>query len=148
MNWRLENACVLAIRISANAVASVVKVSLSNDILERFCIGLCLLKEGLIDSLDLVDHHGSVFRLQRSDSAICVRLGEGKTILTLSEIELERWVHFTLRTVRDGIADVDHFDVEAPLAGSSSEIVDVVIAFPASVPPVSPNEVRRRLGLG
>jgi hypothetical protein len=147
MNWSLEKACSLAVRSYDNK-ATVVKVCLIADVLDRFCLGLCLLKEDLIDSLDLVDTKGAKrFRLQRSTRAISIELQQDKINLALDAIELERWLHFTLRAVRDGVAEVDHLDVEAILAGQAPESVDLIIAYPSSVPPVSSNEARRRLGL-
>lgn len=148
MNWRIENACALAVHGGGNAPAEFVKVSLIAEVLHRFCIGLCLLKEGLIDSLDLVDvDSAQAIRLQASSQATSVQIGRGKIVLSLREIELERWVHFTLRTVRDGVAEVDHFDVEAMPEKLGTHAITVVVAFPSSVPPVSPDEARRRLGL-
>ncbi len=67
--------------------------------------------------------------------------------MALDASELERWQYFTLRAVRDGSAEVDHLDVQATLVGQVHEPVDLIIAYPSSVPPVLPNEARRRLGL-
>jgi hypothetical protein len=148
MNWRLEKACSLTVRGGANSVATVVKVCLVAELLDRFCIGICLLKEGLIDGLDLVDTNaGGLFTLRRSTRATSIELGKGKAILVLDAVELERWMHFTLRAVRDGAAEVDHFDLDATSTGQTHESVEVVVVFPSSLAPVSPNEARRRLGL-
>jgi len=147
MTWRLEKACAWAVVVGDEG-ATRVKVHLMADRLERFCIGLCLLDKGLIERLDLVGaKDGNAFRLQRSAKATSIQLGKGKAVMSLSLVELERWVYFTLRAVRDGVAEVDHIDVEAPLNGDASCIVDVVVAFPAAMPPASPDEVWRRLDL-
>jgi hypothetical protein len=47
--------------------------------------------------------------------------------------------------VRDGMAEVDHIDLE--LTRQTHEAVDLCIMYPSSAPPVSPEEARRRLGL-
>jgi hypothetical protein len=148
MNWRLENACSLAVHDSGDAMAAAIKVSLSAEFLHQFCIGLCLLREGLIDAFDLAGR-GSPreIRLQTAARATSVQIGKSKVLLSLDTTELERWVHFTLRTVRDGVAEVDHFDLEAIPEGQGTQAVAVVVAFPSSTPPVSPDEARRRLGL-
>ena len=147
MNWRLDGAYSLVLRRDPNDLATVVKICLVAGLQERFCIGLCLLKERLIDKLDLVSTDGGhVIRVQRAVQVTSVQLGRAKTVLTLHEVELERWQYFTLRAVRDGAAEVDHFDVDAILEGGTN-VATVTVAFPSSVPPVSPEEARRRLGL-
>jgi hypothetical protein len=126
--------------------ATVVKVMLMAEALDRFCIGLCLLKENLIDTFDLVDTRGvSSFRLRRSLEVTVIEIRQDKISLALDTTELTRWLYFTLRAVRDGTAEVDHLDVEA--RGQTQERVDVVIAYPSSAPAVSSDEARRRLGL-
>ena len=147
MNWRLEEACSLTIVAGEDPMA-IIKVCLIAESLDRFCIGLCLLREGLIKSLDLVERDGArVIRLQRSARGTLIHIGNGKIVLSLDETELERWMHFSLRTVRDGAAEVDHFDMEAVLEGRGTQATTVVVAFPSSAPSVSPDEARRRLGL-
>jgi hypothetical protein len=149
MNWRLTKACSFAVSADGSGVVSIVKVGLVAALLDRLCIGLCLLKEGLIDSLDLVSTDSDeVFRLLRGVRTTSIKFGKGKIALALDETELERWLHFTLRTVRDGgVAEVDHIDVDAPIEDKGRETATVVVVFPSSAPPVSPDEVRRRLGL-
>ncbi len=148
MNWRLEKACSLGVISYDIPKTTVVRVTLIGDVLDRIGIGLCLLREELIDSLDLVDVKGtSRFRVQRSTHAISIQLRQDNIDLALDAVALELWQHFTLRTLRDGTAEVDHIDMEATLAGGSHESVDLVIAYPSSAPPVSPDEVRRRLDL-
>jgi hypothetical protein len=146
MNWRLEKACSLAIESFENPKTIVVEVRLIADLLDRFCIGLCLLQEHLIDSLDLVDVKGKdLFRFQRSTGAVLVQFRPSKTIVAFDSVQLGYLKHFTLRAVRDGMAEVDHIDLE--LTRQTHEAVDFCIMYPSSAPPVSPEEVRRRLGL-
>jgi hypothetical protein len=146
MNWRLEKACSLTIRSFDNPKTTVVKVRLIADVLDRFCIGLCLLREDLIDGLDLVDVKGKdLFRFQRSTDAVSVQFRPGKTIVAFDAVQLKALQHFTLRAVRDGMAEVDHIDLE--LTRQTHEAVDLCIMYPSSAPPVSPEEARRRLGL-
>jgi hypothetical protein len=148
MNWRLEKACSLAEISYDIPKTTVVRVNLIADVLDRLCIGLCLLREDLIDSLDLVDVKGaSRLRVQQSTHATSILLRQDKIDLALDAIALEMWQHFTLRALRDGTAEVDHIDIEATLVGRTHEPVHLVIAYPSSAPPVSPDEVRRRLGL-
>ena len=102
-----------------NGMESGVKLCLAASLLDRLCIGLYLLREGL-DSLALV---GAVdgrqaLRLQRAAQDTPIALRNGKFVLALDEIEHNRWLFFILRTVRDGgIAEADHLDVAAAADG-------------------------------
>jgi hypothetical protein len=148
MNWRLERACSLIIRSYDKPKSIGVKVSLIADMLDRICIGLCLLQEGLIESLDLVDlNNKDLFRLQRAVHGTSLQIESFKIILGLEARSLKILQHYTIRTVRDRVAEVDHLDVEAELLGQPDQTVNVMIAYPDSIPPFSPEEMRRRLGL-
>lgn len=151
MNWRLDNACSFTVRPGENGVESGVRLCLVAPLLDRFCIGLCLLKEELIDSLDLVDavDKRQTLRLQRAERVTSIALRNGKVALALNKTELEYWLCFTLRTVRNGgIAEVDHIDVEAAAADDNfTATTTIVVKFPSPAPSVSPDEARRRLGL-
>jgi hypothetical protein len=142
MNWRIEKACALAVEVFDNPRMTVVDIRLTADALDRFCIGLCLLEERLIDSLDLVDVKGKdVFRLQNSKDEATVQFRPGKIIVALDPVRL---MYFTLCAVRDGMAPVNHLDLELI---RDPQRVDLYVEYPAVGPPVPPEEVRRRLGL-
>jgi hypothetical protein len=148
MDWRLEKACSLAVIRYDIPKTTIVRVSLSADVLDRICIGLCLLREALIDSLRLIDVKGANrLMLQRSKHATSLQLQQDKIDLALDAVALEMWHSFMLRAVRDGVAEVDHIDMEVTLEGQTDETVALVIKYPFSAPPLSPDEVRRRLGL-
>jgi hypothetical protein len=157
MNWRLDQACSLALSSDQDMQISVL-VSLNPDHLDRFCIGLCLLREGLIESLDLVDLQGnSRLRLQCCAAVVPHRYGKRsrfrpyvpstsiqfrqnpsdlqtdlKIDLTLDPAALGYWQEVTLQSVRDRIAQVDQFDIEANLAGAVQQIVNVAIRYPSA----------------
>jgi hypothetical protein len=142
MNWRIEKACALAVDVYDNGKMTCVEVRLTADALDRFCIGLCLLEERLIDSLDLVDVKGKdVFRLRNSKDEVTVQVRPGKIIVALDPVRL---MYFTLCAVRDGVAAVNHLDLELI---RDPQRVDLYVEYPAVGPPVPPEEVRRRLGL-
>jgi hypothetical protein len=146
VNWILEAACSLDVRRYDHPRTTVVKVCLIADRLDRFCLGLCLLNEDLIDRLDLVDTPGArVFRLRRSTGATSIALREDEIKLALDGVALEAWLYFTLRAVRDGMAEVDHMDFET--RDYENQLVDVIVQYPSSAPAVSPEEARRRLEL-
>lgn len=135
MNWRLDKACSFTVRPGGNGVESGVRLRLVAPLLDRFCIGLCLLKEELIDSLDLVNavDKRQTFRLQRAERVTSIALRNGKVALALNKTELEYWLCFTLRAVRNGgIAEVDHIDVEAAAADDNfTATTAIVVKFPS-----------------
>ena len=97
MNWRLDKACSFTVSPGGNGVESGVRLCLVAPLLDRFWIGLCLLKEELIDSLDLdnaVDKR-QTFRLQRAERVTSIGLRNGKVALALNKTELEYWRCFT-----------------------------------------------------
>ncbi len=142
MNWRIARACALAVEVFDNGKMTVVDVRLTAEALDRFCIGICLLEERLIDSLDLVDVNGKdVFRLQTSKGDATVQFRPGKIIVGIDPLQ---FMHFTLCAVRDGMAPVDHLDLELT---RHPQRVDLYVKYPSVGPPVPPEEVRRRLGL-
>ncbi len=151
MNWRLEKSCSIVVRsVGADATDAILKVNLHAISLDQVCIGLCLLREELIVTLDLVDTTAKMtLRFERAGykGSTEIKSENGRTILSLDQTELDRWMHFALRTVRDGAAEVDHIDLDAPMADQSGRAISVVVTFPSSLPPVSEEEARRRLGL-
>jgi len=141
MKWRIEQACSLDVTSCNAPKATTVRVRLSAVGLDRVCIGLCLLEQALIDSLDFRGMTGdSRLRIERSSHAASIQLGRHRIDLSLDTVALEMWQYFTLRAVRDGIAEVGHINMEIALAGATPDQVDVVIVYPSSAPPVSPDE--------
>jgi hypothetical protein len=143
MNWRIEKACAIAVDVYDRGKMTSVMASLTAHALDRFAIGLCLLEQRLIDSLDLVDVKGKdVLRMQNSQDEVPVQFLPGKIIVALDPVRL---LYFTLCAVRDGMAPVDHRDLE--LTHHPHDRVDLCVKYPVVGPPVPPEEVRRRLGL-
>lgn len=147
MNWRVENAC--AIEVKETASTSALSVSLAGMAVPRICIGLCLLRECLISSLDLVDSSRQrVLKIEFSPEKKCeaaLRQQKDRMLLLLGVTELEAWMHFFLRTVRDGIAEVDHVDLDVTTEQNTS--ATMVVKFPSSALPMTSDEMRQKLGL-
>jgi hypothetical protein len=114
-------------------------------------IGLCLLWNKLVSRLDVVDA-GDQFVLQLSTGSIpgdcraTVTWEKNSALLVLSETELKALMFFCLRSARDGLAEVDHVDIEAEPAVAGGRSGSFVLKFPTAKPPVSANQARRRLG--
>jgi hypothetical protein len=148
MNWRING----DVKIEMENVdqARLVIVTFSMEAIAQLCLGLSMLWHRLVESLSL---QGSgitlVFGQCGSDGdarALVTWKARGAT-LKLSSTELEYWLCFFLRGVRDGMAEVDHIDVEADPSSGSELPGFFVLKVPNAAPPVSAEEARRRLGL-
>jgi len=123
----------------------------TKDILD-WCLALCLLKENLIDAL-LVQGENTRAKLEIQVSGVTkgrvrsrASFDSETTRLDITMTDLDYLLHFFLKYYRDGVAEVDHLDLElAPEKAGQ----DACITFkvPESVQPVSPEEAKRRLGL-
>jgi hypothetical protein len=130
----------------------ILRVALQQGALRDITVGLCLLWNDLVPAMDLnaassqqtlrflVSKRPESFRAHASwsPSLICIEL---------SRPEFEAVMYFFLRTIRDGMAEVDHIDVEAFDNNKMQKRTAIVLKFPQSMPPVSSDEARRRLGL-
>jgi hypothetical protein len=126
------------------------EVSFAPGAMRDWSLGLVLLKEQLVDALLVTESPGrSSLELCRSgqtrDRAKAVFAGSA-TRLALSNTELDHLVHFFLKYFRDGIAEVDHVDVQA-VSGEADQECYITFIVPESAPPVSSAEARKRLGL-
>jgi hypothetical protein len=111
--------------------------------LKDWCLCLQLLQDGLIEAF--------TFRQAASSKRIEVARGEGNRCdvksdedhltLTLSAHSLDFARHFFLRYYRDGVAEVDHIDIETEAEGY------IIFTVAESLPPVSPETAKRRLGM-
>ncbi|MCP5468845.1 MAG: hypothetical protein H7A32_06210, partial [Deltaproteobacteria bacterium] len=74
------------------------------------------------------------------------KLEQNKLYLELSENELEYWIYFFLIDYRDGMAEVDHIDLETKRI-KGEPAVDIVLQRSHARPPLSPEELERKLGV-
>jgi hypothetical protein len=126
----------------------VVSVDLTNVTLSDWCLNLCLLKEGLVDALVLSGNRElEVQKDQSIDKAdrAKVNIKSSRVQIVVHPIELDYWLSFFLKYYRDGIAEVDHLDVEAIDVSKAHEQLYVVFQVRDAAPPVSAEEARRRL---
>jgi hypothetical protein len=112
-------------------------------------LGFELLREGLVDKVILRSSRGNwVVRVSASESPRHIALrwyAKGRLDVVLGQIELGRWLVYFLKFYRDGVAEVDHLDLEAELDGG--EVCDFTLKVATAEEPVSGREARRRLGL-
>ena len=117
--------CILDIHVTDASVAS-------------WTIGLCLLKERLVEALSVRSEGGS-FRLTVETDlarARCKIQYRGRSFagdIAIDDLELDRWVHFFLCYSRDGYAPVDHLDID--LDFRSEPTLDGMLVLRVPYPP-------------
>lgn len=87
---------------------------------DRLIVGLSLLREALVDALtisDLAARKLTVRMKEMQDDQVTIRRSKGGTEVSLSLVSLEAVTHFYLIYRRDGLADVDHLDLETDAGG-------------------------------
>lgn len=117
--------------------------------LTEVCLAFCMLREQLVETLELGDasSKGTLFIGRQSGSArsAAIRRNRDRTTVQFGETELEMLLHFLPRTLRDGIAEVDHVDVDA--IDRNGTATSIVLKFPVHATALSSDEVRRRLSI-
>lgn len=111
---------------------------------------LRLLVDGLVPGISLRHpKQETKVRVLASDVQARARaaVSEHSLELAVSRTELLAWISFFLRYYRDGVAEVDHLDLEAELESDHAASVDVCLRVADFKPPVGEDEARKRLGL-
>jgi hypothetical protein len=130
---------------------SVLNLSFRREALRDWCLGLCLLKEGLIDSLTVAEERGEdtveirVLAKPKIPGRANASLRSNRAQLEIPRTSLEYLQTFFLRYYRDEIADSDHIDLEAIDIDSGKQDEYITFRVPDSKPPASPAEAERRL---
>ncbi|HEY0017784.1 MAG TPA: hypothetical protein VGC13_15835 [Longimicrobium sp.] len=129
----------------------VVRVRLAEGSMAPWTLGLCMLKESVVDTFS-IHSEDRAFKLhveravdEADENAGTIGVARGSTTVraSLSPTELDRWVHFFLSYLRDGYGSVDHMDVDV----DGPDPMALVLHVPAAAAPVSRDEAFRRLGL-
>jgi hypothetical protein len=115
-------------------------------------LGLCLLRETLIERLLIVSEATDI-RLDLSaalspQEALGARLEQrkGTMRIQMNSRNLEYLQHFFLRYCRDGLAEVDHVDLEAISGQGSGANAYITFKVFDSRPSLSPKEADEWLG--
>ena len=72
---------------------------------------------------------------------------ENRLKLTLTERDIDCWLTFFLRYCRDGVAEVDHLDLEAESISDDGTQLSIILAVENSQPSIPGDEARRLLGM-
>ena len=126
---------------------AVVEVRPSPSAIQDFTLGLCLLKEGLIEALVITGRSGGEFKVVRlnGSSACFATVASDSVLVELTDNSLDFVQHFFLKYYRDGRAEVDHVDLEAFGRTAERESMYVTFKVSESRPPMSPAEAERWL---
>ncbi|MCC6745759.1 MAG: hypothetical protein IT175_18000 [Acidobacteria bacterium] len=136
-------------RLTRHQGQTVLRIELEREAVAEWCLGLCLLKEGLISIL-LVQEVAARGMLevqlgtQRTRSLASLDPSASKVSLTQNDLDYIQ--HFFLKYFRDGVADVDHIDLDV-VSDTDSQQSTITFKVPDSIGPVSAEEARKRLGL-
>jgi hypothetical protein len=113
-------------------------------------MALSLLKEGLIETLTVTERERKGVKVQllsepKTGGTVRVSFRPDLNRVAMTRNNLEYVQHFFLKYYRDGVAEVDHLDLQAIDAETGDKEVYVTFRAPESKPPVTPEEARRRL---
>lgn len=126
----------------------VVMVDLTDVPISEWCLNLCLLKEELVDTLVfLVGKQKLKFEIANIEGSAGahVFLHSNEVHVKVHPAELECWVNFFLQYYRDGVAEVDHIDVEALTIGKEPEDTYIIFTVKDALPGMSSEEARKML---
>jgi hypothetical protein len=126
----------------------VVTINLKDVPMPEWCLNLCLLKEKLVDTLIfLIGKKKLKIEVENIEDSrrANVFFAPNQVHLKVDPRELERWVDFFLMYYRDGVAQVDHIDVEALAISETPEDIYITFMVKDAVPPMSAEEARKIL---
>lgn len=127
-----------------------VAINLDHVSLCDWCLNLSLLKEELVDVLTFIGNKKLQLKidgtLERSARAV-VSISPGAVSISFHPDEYDYVHSFFLKYYRDGVAEVDHIDIEALAFHPAGKTEEVYVTFYVkdAVPPMSPDEMRRLL---
>jgi hypothetical protein len=129
---------------------TVLRFSLRREALCEWCAGLSLLREGLIETLTVTEQQGRGTKVQfqsepKTGETVRVSFRSDLIRVAMTRNSLEYVQHFFLKYYRDGVAEVDHLDLQAIDAETGDKEIYVTFRVPESRAPVTPEEARRRL---
>lgn len=129
----------------------VLRILFAHEALRDWCLGLCLLKARLIRLLLISDEHGKKqLEIQVLDTAdiaarTLVDFETEVTQLSISPSQLDYVSSFFLKYYRDGVAEVDHIDLDAVATDGGSNGVGITLIVPDFAPPLSAEEAERKV---
>ena len=127
------------------------QLTFSREALQDWCLGLCLLDKHLIETLIVSDRSGNkkirtevLWTAGPADKAQ-MQVGTDTVGLLITGTQFRHLLDFFLEYYRDGVAAVDHLDLETTATGTKSEDAYVIFKVPDYVPPMTRAEAEERL---
>jgi hypothetical protein len=121
-----------------------------HDAIRDWCLGLCLLTEELIHDFTVSELDGTGTRVKfqvdsgdRAKTRITCNAQSSKVVITKNNLDYLR--NFFLKYYRDGVAEVDHLDLEADDDQNEDSKIYITFKVPDSRTPMTPGEAKRRL---
>lgn len=130
----------------------VLEIRFETEAIRDWCLALSLLKERLVTALLINEEVGrgkleiEVASQKKAPSRTQASFDPEKIHINITENDLDYVLHFFLKHYRDGIAEVDHIDLEV-LSPTESAEASICFKAPHAAPPLSAEEAKRRLGL-
>lgn len=142
----------LPITLQENEDLQLVTIDIGFDIIEEWCLALCLIEKDLEESIIILNEQGSL-KIEISKDANLSQSKRGRVNwhskewkLVISLTELEMWIQFFLKYYRDSMAEVDHIDLDLSTVQPKKDFLFLLKATEFT-PPVSAEEAKRRLDL-
>ncbi|MEZ0224467.1 MAG: hypothetical protein ACAH83_07940 [Alphaproteobacteria bacterium] len=126
------------------------KMSFSSEAIRDWCLGLSLLKEGLVESL-VIEPTGGKLKLELqgappgTEGRIPGNLKNETVSLKLTPVDVDYLLVFSLKYYRDGYAKVDHIDLQSAFEDLGDDIY-VTLKFADVAPPMSSEAAKKLLG--
>lgn len=138
------------IEIVRHSTQTAVRLQFSRKCLSEWCLGLCLLREGLIDAFTVTEEAAKNSNVKflvgaKLGARSRVTLNEPCSEVVLTKNGLDHMCIFFLKYYRDGVADVDHLDLEAVDAETGGREIYITFQASESRTPMTPDEAKRRL---
>lgn len=143
----------LRLKLVQHSGQTVLNIEFETAAVADWCLGLCLLKEKLIAVLLVYEETGrGKLQIQLADQTkhrtkTQANFESEAVRVTMTPDDLDYLLHFFLKCFRDGVAEVDHLDLDVQ-SQTNNEDSTITFKVPESVQPLSAEEAKKRLGLG
>jgi hypothetical protein len=120
-------------------------IHISTENLQIWCLSLQLLCDKLIDSIIFpIQKTTKIMEFVIENYSCCEEKSNGKGFkVSLDSRDCDFIRHFFLRYYRDGIAEVDHIDIES----HGKNMGDIIFTVDNTQQPLSPAEAIKRLAI-
>ena len=122
---------------------ALLRFHVTKGILADWSISLQLLQDGLVDAVLFrrIDSSEKIELCIATENQSHVNEYKDRVVVSLTKSDLDYIRSFFLRYYRDGVAEVDHLDIQNSDGGYTTFCAE------QSVPPVSAGEAKRRLNM-